>query len=101
MLKIGQVLKNIGGGFIASVFPGEHTLPEGVTSKFVHSGNFIKMEEHGGKYVWEDFLPKALASGQFVPAPEAEVVGKGLEAIEGALEAWRKGVSGRKIVVSL
>lgn len=81
--------------------PTGNPLPEGVTSEFVQAGLYLKSDRDCAVAVWELFLPKALASGQVVPAPEAEVVGKGLEAIEGALEAWRKGVSGKKIVVSM
>lgn len=102
MQKTAQILKTLGGGFIASVLPpDEASLPEGVTSKWMQAGLYLKTDTECAKVVWEAFLPKALASGQFIPAPEAQVVGKGLEAIDGALEAWRKGVSGKKIVVSV
>jgi hypothetical protein len=102
MLKTARILHALGGGFIASVLPPDNVpLPEGVTSKFVQGGLYLKTDRNCAEAVWENFLPEALASGQIVPAPEAEVVGEGLEAIEGALEAWRKGVSGKKIVVSM
>ena len=32
-----------------------------------------------GKVVYEDFLPKALEQNKFLPAPDPQVVGKGLE----------------------
>lgn len=54
-----------------------------------------------GKAVFNDYLGKALASGKFVPAPPAEVVGKGLESIQDAMGILSKGVSAKKIVVSL
>jgi hypothetical protein len=38
---------------------------------------------------------------QFVPAPEAIVVGKGLEKIQEAFGIHMQGVSAKKIVVSL
>lgn len=102
MQKTAQVLKSLGGGFIASVLPPDTTsLPEGVTSKWMQAGIYLKTDTKCAEAVWETFLPEALASGQFVPAPEAHVAGTGLEAIDGALEAWRQGVSGKKIVVSL
>ena len=102
MTKTAQILANLGGGFIASVLPpDEASLPAGVTSKWFHAGNYLHEEPEVAKAVWEDFLPEALASGHLIPAPEAQVVGKGLEAIDGALATWRKGVSAKKIVVSL
>lgn len=35
-----------------------------------------------GKHIFEDFLPNALRTGNFVPAPQPEVVGYGLESIQ-------------------
>ncbi|KAL2867805.1 zinc-binding alcohol dehydrogenase family protein [Aspergillus lucknowensis] len=54
-----------------------------------------------GKAVYEDFLPKALKAKTFVPAPEPWVVGKGLESVQKAVDLMDKGVSAKKIVVSL
>lgn len=51
--------------------------------------------------IFEDFLPRALAERQVVPAPEPEVVGKGLDKIQEAFMVHRQGVSARKIVVAL
>ena len=54
-----------------------------------------------GNAVYRDYLPKALASGTFKAAPEPEIVGQGLEAVQEALKAQKKGVSAKKVVVSL
>lgn len=54
-----------------------------------------------GKALWRDFLPAALVSRVFKPAPEAHVVGEGLEALQLGLDTLRQGVSARKIVVKL
>lgn len=51
--------------------------------------------------VFETYLPRALAEGQFVPAPEPEVVGNGLEKIQDAFMVSMQGVSAKKIVVTL
>ncbi|MCJ1316262.1 hypothetical protein MMC15_001583 [Xylographa vitiligo] len=51
--------------------------------------------------VFEAFLPRALAERRFVPAPEPEVVGRGLERIQDAFAVHKKGVSAKKIVVAL
>lgn len=50
--------------------------------------------------VFQDFLPQALASGQFVAQPEAEVVGKGVGALQDAMDRHKAGVSAKKIVVT-
>ena len=52
-------------------------------------------------HVYMEFLGPALAKRQFVPAPAPHIVGRGLDKINEALELNQKGVSARKLVVSL
>lgn len=52
-----------------------------------------------GPGIYADFLPAALASGAYRAAPEALVVGEGLEQIPSAIDQLRKGVSASKLVV--
>jgi hypothetical protein len=54
-----------------------------------------------GPAVWVDFLPEALEKGVFIPAPDPRIVGKGLDNIPAALDLLKKGVSAKKLVVSL
>jgi NADPH:quinone reductase-like Zn-dependent oxidoreductase len=51
--------------------------------------------------VYRDFLPEALANGKFRASPEPLIVGQGLETIQEALDVQKKGVSAKKVVVSL
>ncbi|TVY35115.1 Dehydrogenase [Lachnellula occidentalis] len=88
-----------GNKFVACAGHPPDDVPEGVSAKFCMSASIT--DDEVGKAVFVDFLPKALEEGTFVAAPEAEVVGKGLESIQGAFEAQMKGVSAKKIVVSL
>jgi hypothetical protein len=60
----------------------------------------LKDNELGAK-IFEEFLPKALEAGSYLYAPEPLVVGKGLERIQKAFEVVKKGVSAKKVVVSL
>ena len=53
------------------------------------------------KAIYQDFLPRALEQGIFVPAPKPLVVGTGLESIQKALDTCQMGVSARKVVVKL
>ncbi|KAH8668964.1 putative alcohol dehydrogenase [Xylariales sp. PMI_506] len=53
------------------------------------------------KYIFTNYVSAALEAGSQVPAPAAHVVGHGLENIQGALETQKKGVSAKKIVVTL
>lgn len=73
---------------------------KGVKTKFIFGSDLADNEV--GKAVWVDFLGEAMKQGKFVPSPEPLVVpGKGLEKIQEAFEMQKKGVSARKIVVSL
>jgi NADPH:quinone reductase-like Zn-dependent oxidoreductase len=71
----------------------------GIGTKFIFGSTLFANEV--GPAIWVDFLPQALADGRFVAAPEPRVVGHGLQAIQGAFEAQKKGVSASKIVVTL
>ena len=52
--------------------------------------------------IWHEYLPQALADGRFLAKPDPLVVaGKGLEGIQGAMDVQRRGVSARKVVVSI
>lgn len=71
----------------------------GIRYKFIVGDSLIHNEV--GKAIYVDFLPKALAEGTYIAAPEPHVVGKGLEKIQTAYDFQRKGVSAKKVVVSL
>ncbi|KAF4302491.1 Zinc-binding alcohol dehydrogenase domain-containing protein cipB [Botryosphaeria dothidea] len=99
-----EVAGRVGEGgkrFVSSVgfLPEGVKVPEGVQTNRIWGS----MSRHSpvGKAVFEDFLPGALEDGRFVPAPKAEVVGKGLENVQKAIDILRKGVSAKKLVVSL
>ncbi|KUL86878.1 hypothetical protein ZTR_05341 [Talaromyces verruculosus] len=59
------------------------------------------MANDAGKAIYEDFLPQALRDGRFIAAPEPLVVGKGLEHIQEAMKLNQKGVSAKKVVVTI
>jgi len=71
----------------------------GIRTKFIFGSSL--MDNEVSKVLYVDFLPKALADGYYVAAPEPYVVGKGLESVQTGFDAQRKGVSAKKVVVSL
>ena len=71
----------------------------GVRTRFVWGSSLMTNEV--GPMLWGDFLPAALANGRYATAPRAEVVGAGLESIQPALDALRRGASATKFVVTL
>ncbi|KAK2052693.1 zinc-binding dehydrogenase [Colletotrichum caudatum] len=71
----------------------------GVRSKFIWGSDVMATDV--GAAIYRDFLPDAMARGEFTPAPKAEVVGNGLESIQEAFGISYRGVSAKKLVVSL
>ena len=59
------------------------------------------MDNEVSKIIYEDFLPGALAEGRYAAAPEPSVIGRGLGSVQAGLDIQRKGVSARKVVVTL
>ena len=73
--------------------------PRGIRTNFIFGSSLLYNEV--GKAIYVDFLPKALAQGAYVAAPEPHVVGKGLEYIQVGFELQKKGMSAKKVVISL
>ncbi|KAL5321972.1 hypothetical protein ACEPPN_009937 [Leptodophora sp. 'Broadleaf-Isolate-01'] len=86
---------------IASVMPYDKPT-ERFAPQYVHAFSIIeKPNQHVGEGVWGKFVPEGLANGKLKPAPQASVVGKGLESLQHAVDIQEAGVSAKKVVVSL
>lgn len=70
-----------------------------VNKKFIFGSDLMANEVC--RAIYEDFLPAALAQGKFIAAPEPHVVGKGLEHIQEGMDLNKRGVSAKKVVVTL
>ena len=93
------VAQSEGDKFVALAMPPPGKLREGVQAKFI--GMSRPNESEACHFLYTDYLPKALAAGKYIPSPKAEVVGTGVEAIQGALDKLKQGVSATKLVVKL
>lgn len=81
--------------------PGGSIIDPSIQVKFILLGPDAAGPDSVVSKVYTSYLPDALANRQFVPAPEAMVVGQGLEKIQEAFGTHMQGVSAKKIVVSL
>ena len=63
-------------------------------------GDSLKHNEVGPA-IWDQWLTPALANGNMQCKPLPEVVGKGLESIQAAIDRQAQGVSAKKLVVEL
>lgn len=98
---IADVLTRVGGEHsIASVLSVPEDLPSGISAKWIYAVVAISDVEFGLS-IYRDFLPQALAEGKYAAAPEPLVVGKGLEYVQEGIDLNKRGVTARKVVVSL
>ena len=88
-----------GRRFVSTTLEAPPERPRDVDTKQIFATSLRNNEVSTAVYV--DFLSSALAAGKFLPAPPARIVGRGLEGLQEALQAQRKGVSGAKVVVDL
>jgi NADPH:quinone reductase-like Zn-dependent oxidoreductase len=93
------VIRCEGSRAVAATLPPPEDRPAEVIATHI-IGTSLK-DDHVGALIYRDFLPAALASGKFVPAPRARLAGHGLQALQPALEIQKAGVSGEKVVVTL
>ena len=84
---------------IATALPRWRARRLGVRVGHIWGGTLA--ENDIGPAIYEHFLPPALRSGAFRPAPPPRVVGGGLHHIPSGLAELRRGVSARKIVITL
>jgi NADPH:quinone reductase-like Zn-dependent oxidoreductase len=94
-----RLLRAFAGAGLSTVALMRRCRRQGIRAKMVNGATLRANEV--SKAVYEDFLPAALAAGQYQAAPEPRVVGHGLQHIQAALDAQLQGVSAAKIVVSL
>ncbi|KAK5630437.1 hypothetical protein RRF57_006152 [Xylaria bambusicola] len=100
------VARSEGKKVVSSVsddFPSK-AIPGGVRVEYIFAIDI--RDKPASKRVWEDFLPDALATGQyFTPYPRARVFGNGLGVIQAAMDnegdREKKAPAGQKAVVTL
>ncbi|GAB7362959.1 hypothetical protein MBLNU230_g3255t1 [Neophaeotheca triangularis] len=90
-----QILSKLGGGHYAAVLPISAEVPANVKT---HQLFGIDESTHP---IWENWVEKALESGQLKCLPPPVVKGKGLQGVEAAMDANRQGLSAQKAVVEL
>lgn len=71
----------------------------GIRTNYIFGTSLIHNEV--GPAIWVDFLPKAIAQGTYICSPDPVVVGNGLDSVQAGLDYLKKGVSAKKVVVTL
>ncbi|KAI3324222.1 putative zinc-binding alcohol dehydrogenase domain-containing protein cipB [Xylariaceae sp. AK1471] len=88
-----------GRKFLVTLKPTKDLNLPGIEAKFSNSA--LMHEREFGYAIFRDFLAQALAAGFYKPSPKPEVVGQGLEDIQGGLDLLKAGVSAKKLVITL
>ena len=70
-----------------------------IRTKFIFGSSL--MDNEVSRVIFEDFLPRALKEGRYLAVPEPYVVGEGLKFIQSGFDVQKRGVSAKKVVVSL
>ena len=89
-----------GPKLVALAMPPPGEPPVGITARFIDLFNLREGRDLGAA-LFNKYLSEALVVGTFTPSPPAQVVAQGLEGLQVALDACAKGVSAKKIVVTL
>lgn len=115
--KCGEILGRLGGGTLPVTQPQAGTFPDNVNVVFGKISTIIRVASTNqptvicihlgftalevGNAVWREYIPKALAAGQFQAKPDPVVIEGGLEKVQEGIDILRKGVSAKKIVMNL
>ncbi|KAL1616839.1 hypothetical protein SLS56_011271 [Neofusicoccum ribis] len=86
---------------IASVLPSNKCTERFAPVYVVVFAIVQEPNQHIGEWIWKKFIPEGLANGSFQAKPDSCVAGHGLKDIQNALDVQRKGVSAKKIIVTL
>jgi NADPH:quinone reductase-like Zn-dependent oxidoreductase len=102
-LDVLKELKDDGVCKVASTAPLSKDSPaeDGVEVRFVAPPRDEKERTEHFHFVFTVWLKEKLGTKEFVPSPKIHLVNGGLEAVNGALDELKKGVSGEKLVLEV
>lgn len=89
-----------GSKFVASVLPAEGLEGTQFSSTYIPAPQILKSKQLTSK-VLQEFMPQGIEAGKYTPVPQPDVVGHGLEEIQHAMDIQKRGVSFKKVVVSV
>ena len=100
--KCAEVIHSLGGGklLVTLPYPEDQKVPEDVEISSTFAAK-VAMDKSFGSWLFNDWLQTALANKSYTPSPAIEKVDGGLGGLQNALDLHKKGLSGKKLVVSL
>ena len=100
--KCAEILEAFGGGKLCLTipYPEDARKPAGVDISQTFAAK-ICIDKEFGHWLFNDWLAKSLEDKTFVPSPAIEKIDGGIQSIQTALDLHAKGLSGKKLVVTL
>ena len=98
-----EILSSSGGGKLCTTipYPEDATKPAGVDAVTTFAARVTSDAQDFGRWLFNEWLEKALADKTYVPSPAIEKVDGGIQAVQKALDIHKKGLSGKKLVIPL
>ena len=100
--KCAEIIGSFGGGKLCVTlpYPEDAKKPEGVETTHIWAMK-VTMDPSFGSWLFNDWLEKSLAEKKYQPSPAIEKVDGGIGAMQKALDLHKKGLSSKKLVVTL
>lgn len=97
-----EILEAFGGGKLCLTipYPEDARKPIGIEISETLAAK-ICIDKEFGHWLFNEWLTKSLEDKTFVPSPAIEKIDGGIQSVQKALDIHAKGVSGKKLVVTL
>lgn len=101
--QCAEVLGSFGGGKLCLTlpYPEDAKKPAEVEIVSTTAARIVSDSKDFGKWLFNEWLEKSLADGTYVPSPAIEKVDGGILAAQKALDIHKKGLSGKKLVLTI
>ena len=98
-----EVLEAFGGGKLCLTrpYPEDVKKPGGVEISSTYAARVTTDSQDFGRWLFNEWLEKSLADKTYVPSPAIEKVDGGIQAVQKALDIHKKGLSGKKLVLTV
>ena len=100
--KCAEILEAFGGGKLCLTlpYPEDARKPAGVEISETVAAK-ICIDKDFGHWLFNEWLEKSLEDKTFVPSPAIEKIDGGIQSVQKALDIHAKGLSGKKLVITL
>lgn len=100
--KCAEILEAFGGGKLCLTipYPEDARKPTGVETSVTFAAK-ICIDKEFGNWLFNEWLAKSLEDKTFVPSPAIEKIDGGIQSVQKALDIHAKGLSGKKLVLTL